>query len=124
MIEVLAHRIFHDEDAKDTKVLAKTNSHLGLDTTLMAKLRHIAFISPDPKRLSDFYQKHFALEEIKVFPSCSRMVIDGLFNLAFVKRREIVSAVTGTHRRDGAELDRQPGIHHSISASRRRGSIQ
>jgi len=78
----------------------------------MAKLRHIAFISPDPKLLSDFYQKHFALEEIKIFPSGSRMVIDGLFNLAFLKRREKVSAVTGTHRGDGAERERQPGIHH------------
>lgn len=78
----------------------------------MAKLRHIAFISPDPKLLSDFYQEHFALEEIKVFPSGSRMVIDGLFNLAFLKRRDKVSAVTGTHRTDGAELEREPGIHH------------
>ncbi len=78
----------------------------------MAKLRHIAFISPDPKLLSEFYQKHFALEEIKVFPSGSRMVIDGLFNLAFLKRRDQVTAVTGTHRADGAELEREPGIHH------------
>ena len=78
----------------------------------MAKLRHIAFISPDPQLLSEFYQKHFALEEVKIFPSGSRMVIDGLFNLAFLKRREQVSAVIGTHRSDGAELERQPGIHH------------
>jgi catechol 2,3-dioxygenase-like lactoylglutathione lyase family enzyme len=78
----------------------------------MAKLRHIAFISPEPKLLSDFYQKHFGFEEIKVFPSGSRMVIDGLFNLAFLKRREKVSEVTGTHRTDGAELEREPGIHH------------
>src|SRR5215210_7380300 len=78
----------------------------------MATLRHIAFISPEPKLLSDFYQKHFGFEEIKVFPSGSRMVIDGLFNLAFLKRREKVSEVTGTHRTDGAELEREPGIHH------------
>ena len=78
----------------------------------MAKLRHIAFISPEPKKLSDFYQKHFALEEIKVFPSGSRMVIDGLFNLAFLKRRDTPAQVTGTHRADGAELEREPGIHH------------
>lgn len=78
----------------------------------MAKLRHIAFISPDPKLLSDFYQKHFGFEEIKVFPSTSRMVIDGLFNLAFLKRRDKVSEVVGTHRTDGAELEREPGIHH------------
>ncbi|HEX9453392.1 MAG TPA: VOC family protein [Candidatus Binatia bacterium] len=78
----------------------------------MAKLRHIAFISPEPKTLSDFYQKHFALEEIKVFPSGSRMVIDGLFNLAFLKRRDKPATMTGTHRADGAELEREPGIHH------------
>jgi catechol 2,3-dioxygenase-like lactoylglutathione lyase family enzyme len=78
----------------------------------MAKLRHIAFISPEPKKLSDFYQKHFALEEIKVFPSGSRMVIDGLFNLAFLKQRDKVAAVIGTHRADGAELEREPGLHH------------
>ena len=78
----------------------------------MAKLRHIAFISPDPKLLSDFYQKHFGFEEIKVFPSTSRMVIDGLFNLAFLKRRDKASEVVGTHRTDGAELEREPGLHH------------
>ncbi|MSP38574.1 MAG: hypothetical protein EXR70_08805 [Deltaproteobacteria bacterium] len=78
----------------------------------MAKLRHIAFISPEPKKLSDFYQKHFSLEEIKVFPSGSRMVIDGLFNLAFLKRRDKVAEVIGTHRADGAELEREPGLHH------------
>lgn len=78
----------------------------------MAKLRHIAFISPDPKLLSEFYQKHFGFEEIKVFPSTSRMVIDGLFNLAFLKRRDKVAEVVGTHRTDGAELEREPGLHH------------
>ena len=78
----------------------------------MAKLRHIAFISPEPKKLSDFYQKHFGFEEIKIFPSGSRMVIDGLFNLAFLKRRDKPATVIGTHRTDGAELEREPGIHH------------
>ena len=79
----------------------------------MGKLRHIAFISEDPKKLSDFYQKHFGFEECKVFPSGSRMVIDPLFNLAFLKSRgDQAGAVVGTHRADGAELERQPGIHH------------
>ena len=49
----------------------------------MGKLRHIAFISAEPKKLSDFYQKYFGFEECKVFPSGSRMVIDPLFNLGF-----------------------------------------
>ena len=79
----------------------------------MGKLRHIAFISAEPKKLSDFYQKHFGFEECKVFPSGSRMVIDPLFNLAFLKSRgDQAGAVVGTHRADGAELERQPGIHH------------
>src|SRR5262245_57233621 len=53
----------------------------------MGKLRHIAFISKEPKKLSDFYQKYFGFEECKVFPSGSRMVIDPLFNLAFLQSR-------------------------------------
>jgi catechol 2,3-dioxygenase-like lactoylglutathione lyase family enzyme len=79
----------------------------------MGKLRHIAFISTDPKKLSDFYQQHFGFEECKVFPSGSRMVIDPLFNLAFLQSRgDQAGPVVGTHRADGAELERQPGIHH------------
>jgi catechol 2,3-dioxygenase-like lactoylglutathione lyase family enzyme len=79
----------------------------------MGKLRHIAFISDEPKKLSDFYQKHFGFEECKVFPSGSRMVIDPLFNLAFLKSRgDQAGSVVGTHRADGAELERQAGIHH------------
>ncbi|MGH7870581.1 MAG: hypothetical protein ACREQO_00020 [Candidatus Binatia bacterium] len=59
----------------------------------MAKLRHIAFISLEPKNLSGFYQNYFALEEVKIFPSGSRMVIDGLFNLAFLQRRALPAEV-------------------------------
>ena len=78
----------------------------------MGKLRHIAFISKEPKKLSDFYQKHFGFEECKVFPSGSRMVIDPSFNLAFLQLREQPGEAVGTHRADGAELAREPGIHH------------
>src|SRR5215470_4767776 len=78
----------------------------------MGKLRHIAFISAEPKKLSDFYQKHFGLEEVKIFPSGSRMVIDGLFNLAFLQRSAVTSEITGTHRADGSETELNPGIHH------------
>jgi catechol 2,3-dioxygenase-like lactoylglutathione lyase family enzyme len=79
----------------------------------MGKLRHIAFISDEPKKLSDFYQKYFGFEECKVFPSGSRMVIDPLFNLAFLKSRgDQAGPVVGTHRADGAEVERTSGIHH------------
>jgi catechol 2,3-dioxygenase-like lactoylglutathione lyase family enzyme len=78
----------------------------------MGKLRHIAFISKEPKKLSDFYQKFFDLEEVKVFPSGSRMVIDGLFNLAFLQQHADQVAVVGTHRADGSEANQTQGIAH------------
>src|ERR687891_2850641 len=78
----------------------------------MGKLRHIAFISKEPKKLSDFYQKYFGLEEVRVFPSGSRMVIDGLFNLAFLQHNAARASITGTHRSDGSEANQIPGIAH------------
>ena len=78
----------------------------------MGKLRHIAFISQEPKKLSDFYQKYFGFEECKVFPSGSRMVIDPLFNLAFLQQAAVTAAVSGTHRTDGSEAELTVGIHH------------
>ena len=78
----------------------------------MGKLRHIAFISAEPKKLSDFYQKYFGFEECKVFPSGSRMVIDPLFNLAFLQRAAVEVAMAGTHRADGSENGLTIGIHH------------
>jgi catechol 2,3-dioxygenase-like lactoylglutathione lyase family enzyme len=78
----------------------------------MGKLRHIAFISKEPKKLSDFYQKYFGFEECKVFPSGSRMVIDPLFNLAFLQQAAAQVAISGTHRADGSENELTIGIHH------------
>src|SRR6266566_6294899 len=78
----------------------------------MGKLRHIAFISAEPKKLSDFYQKYFGFEECKIFPSGSRMVIDPLFNLAFLQRAAVEVAMAGTHRADGSENELTIGIHH------------
>jgi catechol 2,3-dioxygenase-like lactoylglutathione lyase family enzyme len=78
----------------------------------MGKLRHIAFISKEPKKLSDFYQKFFGLEEVKVFPSGSRMVIDGLFNLAFLQQHVAKAEILGTHRADGSEANQIQGIAH------------
>jgi len=78
----------------------------------MGKLRHIAFISQQPKVLSDFYQKYFGFEECKVFPSGSRMVIDPLFNLAFLQQAAVSVAFFGKHRADGSEAELTVGIHH------------
>ena len=78
----------------------------------MGKLRHIAFISEEPQKLSEFYQTFFGFEECRVFPSGSRMVIDPLFNLAFLKQAAAQVAVAGTHRADGSESELTVGIHH------------
>ena len=78
----------------------------------MGKLRHIAFISKEPKKLSDFYQQVFGFEEARVFPSGSRMVVDGLFNLAFLQQNKGEASVVGTHRADGSEADQRQGINH------------
>ena len=47
-----------------------------------------------------------------MFPSGSRMVIDPLFNLAFLQRAAVEVAVAGTHRADGSENELTVGIHH------------
>ena len=78
----------------------------------MAKLRHIAFISPEPPRLFDYYHHLFGLEEVRVSPSGSVHVIDGLFNLAFLAQQATTSDSMNTHRADGHELDQSTGIAH------------
>ena len=78
----------------------------------MAKLRHIAFISPEPAKLFDYYHHLFGLEEVRVSPSGSVHVIDGLFNLAFLAQQAAPSDSMNTHRADGHELDQSTGIAH------------
>ena len=78
----------------------------------MAKLRHIAFISPEPPKLFDYYHHLFGLEKVRVSASGSVHVIDGLFNLAFLAQQATTSDSMNTHRADGHELDQSTGIAH------------
>ena len=78
----------------------------------MAKLRHIAFISPEPTKLFDYYHHLFGLEQVRVSPSGSVHVIDGLFNLAFLAQQAVPSGAVNTHRADGHEIDQTTGIAH------------
>jgi catechol 2,3-dioxygenase-like lactoylglutathione lyase family enzyme len=80
----------------------------------MATLRHVAFCVKDPDKLYDFYRTLFGVEQVRLAPSGSIHVIDGLFNLAFLKQTATdgVAEVTGTHRADGAEADQRLGINH------------
>ena len=78
----------------------------------MAKLRHVAFIVKDPDRLYDFYHHLFGVEKVRHGPTGAIHVIDGLFNLAFLKQNISDSPVVNTHRADGEEIDQIPGINH------------
>jgi catechol 2,3-dioxygenase-like lactoylglutathione lyase family enzyme len=78
----------------------------------MAKIRHVAFMTKEPQKLHDFYQKVFDFEPCYASASGARMVIDGRFNLAFLPIREGESDTVGTHRADGGEVDQRPGINH------------
>ena len=78
----------------------------------MAKLRHIAFIVKEPDRLYDFYHHLFGVEKVRHGPTGAIHVIDGLFNLAFLKQNLSDVAVVNTHRADGEEIDQKQGINH------------
>jgi catechol 2,3-dioxygenase-like lactoylglutathione lyase family enzyme len=78
----------------------------------MAKIRHIAFIVKDPPKLYDFYHHLFGVEAVRHGPTGAIHVIDGLFNLAFLKQNISDSAVVNTHRADGEEVDQRQGINH------------
>jgi catechol 2,3-dioxygenase-like lactoylglutathione lyase family enzyme len=79
---------------------------------LTANLRHIAFISPEPQKLYDYYHHLYGLEQVRVSPSGSIHVIDGLFNLAFLAQQAVEHATVDTHREDGHEIDQSTGIAH------------
>ncbi len=78
----------------------------------MAKLRHIAFIVKEPKNLYDFYHHLFGVEQVRHGPTGAIHVIDGLFNLAFLKQSFSDVAVVNTPRADGEEIDQKQGINH------------
>ena len=78
----------------------------------MAKLRHVAFIVKDPEKLYDFYHRLFGVEKVRHGPTGAIHVIDGLFNLAFLKQSISDVAVVNTHRADGEEIDQRQGINH------------
>jgi catechol 2,3-dioxygenase-like lactoylglutathione lyase family enzyme len=78
----------------------------------MANLRHVAFIVKEPQQLYDFYHHVFGVEQVRTSPTGSIHVIDGLFNLAFLKQVIADSNVENTHRADGQEIDQRPGINH------------
>jgi catechol 2,3-dioxygenase-like lactoylglutathione lyase family enzyme len=78
----------------------------------MAKVRHVAYIAEDTKKLRDFYHDGFGFEEVWVSPTGAYMVIDGMFNVTFIPQRPGDSEVVGTHRADGGEVNQTPGINH------------
>ena len=78
----------------------------------MANLRHVAFISPEPQKLYDYYHHLYGMEQVRVSAAGSIHVIDGLFNLAFLAQQAVASDTVNTHRADGHEIDQTAGIAH------------
>lgn len=67
----------------------------------MATLRYVAFISENPEKLSDFYHRFLATEEIGRSAEGDVSITDGYYNLTFFKRR-------GALKEPSMEL----GLHH------------
>src|SRR5581483_7018320 len=62
----------------------------------MAQIRHVALMVDDPKKLFDYYNRLFGVEQVRTSPTGSIHVIDGLFNLAFLQRTGGDLEVVGT----------------------------
>lgn len=78
----------------------------------MAKLRHIAFMVKEPKRLFEFYHQLLDVELVRLAPSGSIHVVDPYFNFAFLQQELGEIETVGTHRADGSEADQRQGINH------------
>src|SRR5947209_4662268 len=78
----------------------------------MAKIRHVAFMMKEPKKVMEFYEEGLGFEQCYESQSGSVMVTDGLFNLALLQIRPGESDVVGTHREDSGEADQRQGINH------------
>jgi len=67
----------------------------------MAELRYIAFISEDPEKITDFYNRFLGTKELGRSPEGDISVTDGFYNLTFFKKRSALREPT-------MEL----GLHH------------
>jgi len=67
----------------------------------MAELRYIAFISEDPEKITDFYNRFLGTKELGRSPEGDISVTDGFYNLPFFKKRAALREPT-------MEL----GLHH------------
>ncbi|HXG51995.1 MAG TPA: VOC family protein [candidate division Zixibacteria bacterium] len=53
----------------------------------MAKLRYIAFISENPEKIADFYNRYLGTRELGRSPEGDVSITDGFFNLTFLRKR-------------------------------------
>ena len=67
----------------------------------MATLRYVAFISEDPAKLVDFYQRFLGTEELGRSPEGDISITDGFYNLTFFKKRPALN-----------EMKMDCGLHH------------
>jgi catechol 2,3-dioxygenase-like lactoylglutathione lyase family enzyme len=67
----------------------------------MATLRYVAFISEEPEKIADFYNRFLGTKEIGRSPEGDVSLTDGFYNLSFFKKRAAL-------REPGMET----GLHH------------
>jgi len=67
----------------------------------MATLRYVAFISENPEKLVDFYQRFLGTEELGRSPEGDISITDGFYNLTFFKKRPALN-----------EMKMDCGLHH------------
>jgi catechol 2,3-dioxygenase-like lactoylglutathione lyase family enzyme len=59
------------------------------------RLRHLAFVVQDAKKMADFYREHFAMELFHTDADGSHFVTDGYLNLALIQQRLDGDVATG-----------------------------
>jgi catechol 2,3-dioxygenase-like lactoylglutathione lyase family enzyme len=67
----------------------------------MATLRYIAYLSDNPEKLADFYQRFLRAEELGRSPDGDVSITDGFYNLTFFKKRAGLG-----------EMHMENGLHH------------
>jgi catechol 2,3-dioxygenase-like lactoylglutathione lyase family enzyme len=78
----------------------------------MASIRHVAYMVENMEVLRDFYVQAFGFEEVLVRDDAI-WVIDGMTNITFIRRRDVLAEPTGPfYRADGSDVDQRQGISH------------
>ncbi|MCU1682736.1 MAG: hypothetical protein JWQ81_3475 [Amycolatopsis sp.] len=80
------------------------------------RLRHLAFVVQDAKKLADFYREQFAMELFHQDPDGSHFLTDGYINLALIQQR-LDGDVAAGFNHFGFEVDAVEPIADRLAAA-------